>query len=135
MFNFFRKKTVEELIEESSNTKNPEKPIATITYHVDKSGDIWVDCFWSGEKEGSHFSFADLLEKISNGELLSDTMEFIESNCDTEEKKIAYDEVVETVLKLQQKRLFDVMNEAMSPSIEMDEEPVISPINVVNMRK
>ena len=131
MFNFFRKKIAEEIVEKTPKPKRPEKPVATITYHVDDSGDIWVDCFWSGEKEGSHFAFANLLEKISNGEMLSDTMEFIELNCDTEGKKIAYDEVVETFLRLQQTRLFNIMNET-----EMSEdEPVISPINVINMGK
>lgn len=135
MFNFLRKRTVESIEEDVSKGNESPQQIATVTYHVDKDGFIWVDCFWSGKQEGSHVAFADLLEKISNGELLGSTMEFIESNCDTEEKKIAYDEVVETVLRLQQKRLFDVMNEATLPSMEMDEEPVVSPINVVNMGK
>tara|TARA_Y100000310_G_scaffold171180_1_gene171387 strand:- start:338 stop:745 length:408 start_codon:yes stop_codon:yes gene_type:complete len=135
MFNFFRKKIVADLIEEPSKTEKPEKAIATITYHVDDEGFIWIDCFWSGEKERSHIAFADLLEKISNGELLSDTMEFIESNCDTEEKKIAYEEVVETVLRLQQMRLFNIMNEAGESNDPSDDDPVISPINVVNMGK
>jgi hypothetical protein len=135
MFNFFRKTIVEELIEEAPKTEQRPEPMATITYHVDEDGFIWIDCFWSGKKENSHIAFADLLEKISNGELLSDTMEFIESNCDTEEKKIAYDEVVEAVLRLQQMRLFNIMNEVGGPDSTSDDDPVISPINVVNMRK
>ena len=135
MFNFFRKKIVADLTEEAPKTKKPENPVATITYHVDDEGFVWIDCFWSGKKESSHIAFADLLEKISNGELLSDTMEFIESNCDTEEKKIAYDEVVEAVLRLQQMRLFNIMNEVGESNIVSDDEPVISPINVVNMEK
>jgi len=135
MFNFFRKKIVEELIEEDPKTEQPQKPMATITYHVDEDGFIWIDCFWSGKKENSHIAFADLLEKISNGELLSETMEFIESNCDTEEKKIAYDEVVEAVLRLQQMRLFNIMNEVGESNATSDDDPVISPINVVNMGK
>ena len=135
MFNFFRKTIVEELIEEAPKTEQRPEPMATITYHVDEDGFIWIDCFWSGKKENSHIAFADLLEKISNGELLSDTMEFIESNCDTEEKKIAYDEVVEAVLRLQQMRLFNIMNEVGESNIVSDDEPVISPINVANMGK
>ena len=135
MFNFFRKTIVEELIEEAPKTEQRPEPMATITYHVDEDGFIWIDCFWSGKKENSHIAFADLLEKISNGELLSDTMEFIESNCDTEEKKIAYDEVVEAVLRLQQMRLFNIMNEVGESNIVSDDEPVISPINVANIGK
>ena len=133
MFNFFRKRVVEGLIEESTKSEKPEKQMATITYHIDEDGDVWVNCFWSGEMKGSHLAFADLLEKISNGELLNDTMEFIESNCDTEEKKIAYDEVVEAVLRLQQMRLFNIMNEVGESSVTTDDDPVISPINVVKM--
>jgi hypothetical protein len=133
MFNFFRKRIVEDLIEEAPKPEKPEKQMATITYHVDEDGDIWINCFWSGEMENSHLAFADLLEKISNGELLSDTMEFIESNCETEEKKIAYEEVVEAVLRLQQMRLFNIMNEVGGSSTTSDDDPVISPINVVKM--
>ena len=133
MFNFFRKRIVEDLIEEAPKPEKPEKQMATITYHVDQDGDIWINCFWSGEMKNSHLAFAELLEKISNGELLSDTMEFIESNCDTEEKQIAYDEVVETVLRLQQARLFNIMNEVGGSSDTPDDDPVISPINVVKM--
>jgi len=135
MFNFLRKRTVDNIEEEIPKGDKSQEQIATITYNVHKDGFIWIDCFWSGKQEGSHLAFADLLEKISNGELLGDTMEFIESNCDTEQQNVAYDEIVETVLKLQQKRLFDVMNEATSHDVEMDEEPVVSPINVVNMGK
>ena len=135
MFNFFRKKIITELIEESPKTKKPENRIATITYHVDDEGFIWIDCFWSGEEESSHLAFSELLEKVSNGEMLSDTMEFIESNCDTEEKKIAYEEVVENVLRLQQMRLFNIMNEVGGSNVISDDDPVISPINVVNMGK
>ena len=135
MFNFFRKKTVADLTEEAPETKKPENPVATITYHVDDEGFIWIDCFWSGKKESSHIAFAELLEKISNGEMLSDTMEFIESYCDTEEKKIAYEEVVENVLRLQQMRLFNIMNEVGGSNVISEDDPVISPINVANMGK
>jgi hypothetical protein len=130
MFNFFRKRIVEDLVQESPKSEKLEKQIATVTYHVDEEGAIWDYCFLSGKKACSHLAFADLLEKISNGELLGDTMEFIESNCDTEEKRIAYDEVVDAVLRLQQMRLFNIMNEAGGSS---DDDPVISPINVVKM--
>jgi hypothetical protein len=133
MFNFFRKKIVEGLIEESTKSEKPQEPMATITYHVDGDGDIWINCFWSGEMKNSHLAFAELLEKISNGELLGETMEFIESNCETEEKKIAYEEVVEAVLRLQQMRLFNIMNEVGGSSDTPDDDPVISPINVVKM--
>ena len=135
MFNFFRKKIVEGLIEESTKSEKPKKQMATITYHVDEHGDIWIDCFWSGEMTNSHLAFADLLEKISNGELLSDTMEFIESNCETEEKKIAYEEVVESILRLQQMRLFNIMNAVGETGVTSDDEPVVSPINAGNMGK
>ena len=135
MFNFFRKKIIEGIVEDSPKVEETQKQIAKITYHVDEDNAIWIDCFWSGEQEGSHLAFADLLEKVSNGELLGDTMEFIESNCDTEGKKIAYDEVVDTVLRLQQMRLFNVMNEVGGNSDVSDDEPVVSPINAANMQK
>ena len=137
MFNFFKKKIViEEPVEESVEERiDPKDRVATITYHTDVDGYIWIDCYWSGDEAHSHLQFAELLEKISNGDLIGDTMEFVGTKCDTPEKKVAYMQIVETITNLQQMRLFKTMVGANQSGLTLDDEPVISPTNVVNTDK
>jgi hypothetical protein len=137
MFNFFKKKIIEEHEEQNSNPDEDfiEDKVVTISYHTDAEGDIWIDCFWSGEKEGSHLQFAELLEKISNGDLLGDTMEFVAAKCTTPEKKAAYSQIVETVMNLQQMRLFKMMTGMNQSGLTPDDDPVISPTNVIKTGK
>ena len=137
MFNFFKKKIVEELKEQDSNPDEDliDDKTATISYHTDRAGDVWIDCFWSGEVEDAHIQFAELLEKISNGDLLGDTMEFVGSKCDSPEKKDAYTQIVETVMNLQQMRLFHTMMGMNQSGLTSDDDPVISPTNVIKTEK
>ena len=137
MFNFFKKKIVKNFEEQGSNDDEDsiEGKTTTISYHTDGTGDIWIDCFWSGEVEDAHLQFAELLEKISNGDLLGDTMEFVGSKCDSPEKKDAYTQIVETVMNLQQMRLFHTMMGMNQSGLTSDDDPVISPTNVIKTEK
>ena len=137
MFNFFKKKIVEKFEEEGSNDDEDsiEDKTTTISYHTDSTGDIWIDCFWSGEVEDAHLQFAELLEKISNGDLLGDTMDFVSTKCDSPEKKASYDQIVETVLNLQQMRVFNTMMSMNQSGLTPDDGPVVSPTNVIRTGK
>ena len=137
MFNFFKKKVVEKFEEQESDHDEDdiENKTVTISYHTDGVGDIWSDCFWSGEVEDAHLQFAELLEKISNGDLLTDTMDFVRTKCDKPEKKAVYAQIVETVLNLQQMRLFNTMMNMNQAGLTPDDGPVISPTNVIKTEK
>jgi hypothetical protein len=62
-------------------------------------------------------------------------MEFVAAKCATPEKKAAYSQIVETVMNLQQMRLFNVMMGINQSGLTPDDGPVISPTNVIKTGK
>ena len=146
MFNFFRKKKepefdLEDEIDEiqkefeKEQTSIPEEDrVSTISFHTDKEGYIWVDVYWS-ELEGAHISFAELLEKVSNGDLLADVFDFVKNKCKTEEEMKLFSEILERITDMQKLRLFNSITGLDHSSLTPDDGPVVRPTKMIKKTK
>ena len=147
MFNFFRKKEeepefdledeidkIQEEFEKEQMSIPEEDRISTLSFHTDKEGYIWVDVYWS-ELEGAHISFAELLEKVSNGDLLADVFDFVKNKCETEEEMKLFSEILERITDMQKIRLFNSITGLDHSSLTPDDGPVVSPTKVIKNTK
>ena len=131
MFNFFKKPTqIEE--EQDKDVLDPEDRICSVSFHTDKDGYIWIDCSWKGVSD-SHLQFAELLEKISSGDLIEDTLEYVRQSCNSEQQKSDFLELLAYITKLQQKRLLEALKSQNHESLTREQEPLVSPLNVTKM--
>ena len=147
MFNFFRKREVEpeldleaeidelqEEFEKEETSLAKEERVSTLSFHTDKEGYIWVDVYWSN-LEGAHISFAELLEKVSSGDLIQDVFDFVKNKCETEEEMKLFSEILETITDMQKLRLFNNITGLDHSSLTPDNGPVVRPTKMIKNNK
>lgn len=148
MFNFFRKKEVdlevdleaeidelqEEFEKEEESSIPKEDRVSTLTFHTDRDGYIWIDVYWA-DLEGAHISFAELLEKVSNGDLISDVFEFVKHKCKTDEEKKLFSEILETITDMQKLRLFHNITGLDRSGLTPNDGPVVRPTKMIKNTK
>jgi hypothetical protein len=104
----------------AENLTEPAKTQSFINYLVDIDDIIWMEAGWDSDDE-SIDSFAYLLYEIHSGKLMTDSIEFIKSQCSTIEQKEQYRKLL---VKLND--LFFVEDEEFVHT----EGPVVSPTQV-----
>ena len=113
-----------------------EDRICEISYTCDKDGIVWIDMKW---KPNRHFEFADLLYMVSSGQMLSETLEFIEGEALPEE----YEHILKSVLGSSSEKMKDLKDEFQKitslfsedeAQTEQDDE-VVSPSDLFNAIK
>jgi hypothetical protein len=147
MFKFFRKREVEpeldleaeidelqEEFEKEETSLAKEERVSTLSFHTDKEGYIWVDVYWS-DLEGAHISFAELLEKVSSGDLIQDVFDFVKNKCETEEEMKLFSEILETITDMQKLRLFNNITGLDYSSLTPDNGPVVRPTKMIKNNK
>ena len=130
MFNFFKNKPAQE--EEDGSVLKEEDRTCSLAFHTDKEGYIWIDCSWSA-KADAHLQFGELLEKISSGDMIEDTLEYVRQSCKSDKQKSDFLELLAYITKLQQKRILDALKSPNHESLTREEEPLVSPLNVTKM--
>ena len=97
MFNFLKKNKVEN-IQKEEEASFP----ATITFKVDDKGSIYVDGNWDVEAHATApFMFAELLAKVSNGDMFLDTLVFLKEFCIENDAEELYEKLLVFIRKIQ----------------------------------
>ena len=131
MFNFFKNNPVQDDEDDDSVLKKEDRT-CSVAFHTDKEGYIWIDCSWSANAD-AHLQFAELLEKVSSGDMIEDTLEYIRESCQSDKQKSDFLELLAYITKLQQKRILDALKSPNHGSLTREEEPLVSPLNVTKM--
>ena len=124
MFKFFkRKETPEEPIQ-------PEEPkveaVAELIYIVDKKGDTWVECKWNPDLASSaHLIFAELLDKVCNGETLDDALEFVREGLESEGRLSELEEIISYMLETHQNRVNSTFADLMGGKENSAEDSLV----------
>ena len=134
LFSKSKNEAPEEKAEEESIAE--EDRLCQISYTCDKDGIVWIDINW---KPNRHSEFADLLYMVSSGQMLSETLEFIEGEALPEE----YEYIIKAVLDSSTEKMKDVKSEFQKimslfseeeDQTEQDDE-VVSPSDLFNAIK
>ncbi len=80
MFNFFKKKKPQK-----------EENLAHLKFFVNNDGEVLMDCRW---KEFSHLVFAELLEKVSNGDMFSEILDFVRDEAKSQNRDKEFMEII-----------------------------------------
>ncbi len=130
----------------SSKSEEPEKNpdeedeleenrLCQISYTCDQDGIVWIDMKW---KPNRHPEFADLLYMVSSGQMLSETLEFVEGEALPEE----YEHIIKAVLESSDAKIKDVKSEFQKimslfseDENEKEEDDVVSPSDLFNAIK
>jgi hypothetical protein len=134
LFSKSKNEAPEEKAEEESIAE--EDRLCQISYTCDKDGIVWIDINW---KPNRHSEFADLLYMVSSGQMLSETLEFIEGEALPEE----YEYIIKAVLDSSTEKMKDVKSDFQKimslfsgdeDQTEQDNE-VVSPSDLFNAIK
>ena len=134
LFSKSKNEAPEEKAEEESIAE--EDRLCQISYTCDKDGIVWIDINW---KPNRHSEFADLLYMVSSGQMLSETLEFIEGEALPEE----YEYIIKAVLDSSTEKMKDVKSDFQKimslfseeeDQTEQDDE-VVSPSDLFNAIK
>lgn len=133
LFSKSKNEAPEEKAEEESIAE--EDRLCQISYTCDKDGIVWIDINW---KPNRHPEFADLLYMVSSGQMLSETLEFIEGEALPEE----YEHIIKAVLDSSNAKMKDVKSEFQKimslfseDEHEKEEDDVVSPSDLFNAIK
>ena len=100
MFKFLKKNKKPELKQEEERVYP-----ATIAFTVDDDGNIFVDGSWNTEAhETAPFMFAELLTKVSGGDMFLDTLVFLKEFCIENEAEELYDQLLVFIRKIQESK-------------------------------
>jgi hypothetical protein len=100
MFKFLKKN------KKTEPTQEEEKVYpATIAFTVDNDGNIFVDGSWNTEAHTTApFMFAELLTKVSGGDMFLDTLVFLKEFCIENEAEELYDQLLVFIRKIQESK-------------------------------
>ena len=134
LFSKSKNEAPEEKAEEKSIAE--EDRLCQISYTCDKDGIVWIDINW---KPNRHSEFADLLYMVSSGQMLSETLEFIEGEALPEE----YEHIIKAVLDSSTEKMKDVKSDFQKIMSLFSEEEhqtgqddeVVSPSDLFNAIK
>jgi hypothetical protein len=100
MFKFLKKN------KKTEPTQEEEKVYpATIAFTVDNDGNIFVDGSWKTEAHTTApFMFAELLTKVSGGDMFLDTLVFLKEFCIENEAEELYDQLLVFIRKIQESK-------------------------------
>lgn len=127
MFGWFKKKS-EDTSEDTS--------VASLTFSADKNGVIWVKANWDAENhKNAHFMFAELLVKVSSGDMFLDTLVFIKELCEENESEEIYEEVLSFVRDLQESRSLFLFGNKKQGSQKKNEDLVVKPTDFFKLGK
>ena len=100
MFKFLKKN------KKTESTQEEEKVYpATIAFTVDNDGNIFVDGSWNTEAHTTApFMFAELLTKVSGGDMFLDTLVFLKEFCIENEAEELYDQLLVFIRKIQESK-------------------------------
>ncbi len=100
MFKFLKKN------KKTESTQEEEKVYpATIAFTVDNDGNIFVDGSWNTEAHvTAPFMFAELLTKVSGGDMFLDTLVFLKEFCIENEAEELYDQLLVFIRKIQESK-------------------------------
>ena len=97
MFDFLKKNKVETVQKEEEDSFP-----ATITFKVDDKGSIFIDGIWDVEAHATApFMFAELLAKVSNGDMFLDTLIFLKEFCIENDAEELYEKLLVFIKKVQ----------------------------------
>ena len=100
MFKFLKKNKKPELKQEEERVYP-----ATIAFTVDNDGNIFVDGSWNTEAHTTApFMFAELLTKVSGGDMFLDTLVFLKEFCIENEAEELYDQLLVFIRKIQESK-------------------------------
>ena len=100
MFKFLKKNKKTELTQEEEKVYP-----ATIAFTVDSDGNIFVDGSWNTEAHATaSFMFAELLTKVSGGDMFLDTLVFLKEFCIENEAEELYDQLLVFIRKIQESK-------------------------------
>ena len=100
MFKFLKKNKKPELKQEEERVYP-----ATIAFTVDDDGNIFVDGSWNTEAHATApFMFAELLTKVSGGDMFLDTLVFLKEFCIENEAEELYDQLLVFIRKIQESK-------------------------------
>ena len=98
MFDFLKKNKVKTAQKEEEDSF-PD----TITFKVDDKGSIYVDGNWDVEAHATApFMFAELLAKVSNGDMFLDTLVFLKEFCIENDAEELYEKLLVFIRKIQE---------------------------------
>tara|TARA_R110002051_G_scaffold244900_1_gene304728 strand:- start:33 stop:416 length:384 start_codon:yes stop_codon:yes gene_type:complete len=123
MFNFFKKK------------KPPkEENLAHLKFFVNNDGEVLMDCRW---KEFSHLVFAELLEKVSNGDMFSEILDFVRDEAKSQNRDKEFMEIISFLMMDQEEEKDEKEEEEEEGDNLLNKDDlslVIKPSEVLNNR-
>ena len=107
-----------------SKEKKVKNQTAFLTYMADENGTIWLEAGWSPDDK-SITQFAQMMYELHSGQLMGNTLEFIQEQCVSEEQEKEYRKILVQLNEF----FFNTEHLNDLPFIE-DHKPVVKPTQV-----
>lgn len=101
-----------------------ENQTAFVTYMVDDSGTVWLEAGWSPDDKSIE-QFSQMMYELHSGQLMANTLEFINGQCTSEVQQTEYRKIL---VKLNEFFFNIEDSEGLLPT--EDHKPVVKPTQV-----
>jgi len=116
--------------------KSKDTNVASLTFSADENGIIWVKGNWDSENhKNAHFMFAELLVKVSSGDMFLDTLVFIKELCEENDSEKTYEEIVSFLREIQESRSLFLFGDNEKSSQKNNEDLVVKPTEFLRLGK
>ena len=107
--------------------------IASMRYVVDKEGIVYLDFFWDSDaSDSANETFSILFSQINTGDLLEESMNFIEETLTEKGEVEEFQQFYDNVLEIQRSNIGPFLESLGIDTKETDDEVVVKPTDIAD---
>ena len=132
MFNWFKKK-FRKKEKPSIEDDLKGKAVASMRYVVDEEGTVYLDFFWDNDLTSTaNETFAIMFSQINSGDLLEESMKFIEQTLTENGDHEEFRQFFANILELQEARIAPILESLGLNAGKTDDEVVVKPTDIAH---